>query len=37
MGGDIAKTGYGTGYEMGDQSMTSCSDAAFRPYFRFNV
>lgn len=37
MDGGIAKTGYGTGYEMSGQSVTSCNDAAFQSHFAFNV
>lgn len=33
----IAKTGYGTGYEMSDQSKTLSSGVAFGPHFAFNV
>jgi len=37
MDGGIAKTGYGTGYEMSGLPVTSSSDAAFRLHFLFNV
>jgi len=37
MNGGIAKTGYGTGYEMSGLPVTSSSDTAFRPHFAFNV
>ncbi len=37
MDGGIAQTGYGTGYEMSDLSVTSRIDADFRSYFAFNV
>jgi hypothetical protein len=37
MDGGIAKTGYGTGYEMSGPPVTSSSDAAFRPHLAFNV
>lgn len=37
MVGGIAKTGYGTGYEMSAPSQTSLSGAAFVVHFAFNV
>ena len=37
MDGGIAKTGYGTGYEMSNLPATSRIDAASRPHFAFNV
>lgn len=33
----IAKTVYGSGYETSGLSVTSGSDAAYPPYFAFNV
>jgi hypothetical protein len=37
MYGGIAKTGYGTGYEMSGLSATSRSNVAFRLHFALNV
>lgn len=35
--GGIAKTGYGTGYEMSPLNLASRSGAAFGPHFAFDV